>query len=121
MYNKFFNDFEWTIIPQSKNKESESSYHLYMLRINGITENQRDNMIQYLYENEVATNVHYIPMPLFTLFKDLGYKIKDYPNTYKLFTNEITLPVYNGLTEQELIKVCQTVVDAYKSIFSNQN
>ena len=100
----------------SKNENGESSYHLYMLRINGITEDQRDNMIQNLYENEVGVNVHYIPMPLLTLFKNLGYNIKNYPTTYKLFSNEISLPVYNGLSDVQLQKICDAVVESYKNI-----
>ena len=115
-YTKFFSDFKWAITPVSKNETGESSYHLYMLRINGITEDQRDNMIQNLYENGVGVNVHYIPMPLLTLFKNLGYNIKNYPTTYKLFSNEISLPVYNGLSDVQLQKICDAVVESYKNI-----
>jgi len=55
-------------------------------------------------------------MPMLTLFKSLGYKMEDYPNTYKLYANEISLPVYNGLTKEQLIRIVETVVEAYKGV-----
>ena len=61
-------------------------------------------------------NVHYIPMAMLTLFRNRGYQISDYPMTYSLFANEISLPIYNNLTEKQLQIVVDTVVDAYYSI-----
>jgi dTDP-4-amino-4,6-dideoxygalactose transaminase len=115
-YNNAFNKYNWAILPNQNKSERESSYHLYLLRIDGITEDQRDRMIQLISDNGVGVNVHYIPMPLFTLFKNLNYKMDDYPNTYQLYANEITLPVYNGLTEDQLKKVTDTVISAYELV-----
>ncbi len=115
-YNAFFSHYKWAITPVSQNEFKESSCHLYMLRIKGITEKQRDQIIHNLYENGVGANVHYIPMPLLTLFKNLGYYIKDYPKTYELYSNEISLPVYNGLSELQLEEICNSVVKGFKSI-----
>ena len=84
----------------SKNKES--SYHLYMIRIKNMSENDRDLMIEYISKKNVGVNVHYIPMPMLTIFQKLGYDINNYPNTYKIYSNEITLPVYNGLTNKQV-------------------
>jgi dTDP-4-amino-4,6-dideoxygalactose transaminase len=73
-------------------------------------------MIQFISEKGVGVNVHYIPMPMLTLFKNLGYIIEDYPNTYKLYANEISLPVYNGLTQEQLIRIVETVIEGYKAV-----
>jgi dTDP-4-amino-4,6-dideoxygalactose transaminase len=115
-YNNFFERKSWAILPISINEKSESSYHLYLLRIKGISEKERDAMIHFLSFKEVGVNVHYIPMPMLTLFKKRGYKIKDYPNTYKLYSNEISLPVYNNLNHLSLKVICEAVENAYKSI-----
>ncbi len=119
-YNREFEKFDWAILPPSETAERTSSYHLYLLRIKGITEAQRDAMIQQISLQGVGVNVHYIPMPMLTLFKNLGYKIEDYPNTYKLYANEISLPVYNGLTKEQLTRVVEAVVDAYDSVIKSK-
>ena len=101
----------------SKNKES--SYHLYMIRIKNMSENDRDLMIEYiskkcrckcsLYPNAYAYNI-----------SKLGYDINNYPNTYKIYSNEITLPVYNGLTNKQVSYVCRVVSESYKHITNNK-
>ena len=88
-----------------------------MLRINDINEQQRDQMIEYISSKGVAVNVHYIPMPMLTLFKNKGYKIEDYPKTYNLYANEISLPIYNNLNKLQLEKITKTLCQAYKSLF----
>lgn len=116
-YNNHFSKYKWAILPPSKDAIRESSYHLYMLRINDINEQQRDQMIEYMSSKGVAVNVHYIPMPVLTLFKNKGYKIEDYPNTYNLYANEISLPIYNNLNKLQLEKITKTLCQAYKSLF----
>ena len=115
-YNNYFSKFEWALLPPSKNQFRESSYHLYMLRINDINEQQRDQIIEYISSKGVAVNVHYIPMSMLTLFKNKGYKIEDYPNTYNLYANEISLPIYNNLSKIQLEKITNTVCEAYNSL-----
>jgi dTDP-4-amino-4,6-dideoxygalactose transaminase len=115
-YSEHFSKFDWAILPTGETDERLSSFHLYLLRIKEITEEQRDQIIQKVSEKGVGVNVHYIPMPMLTLFKNLGYRIPDYPNTYRLYANEISLPVYNGLTEDKLNIVVETIVEAYGSI-----
>lgn len=115
-YNKTFSEKKWAILPCQLDHDRETSYHLYLLRIEGINEEQRDRMIQKITDLGVGVNVHYIPMPMLTLFKSLNYKIKDYPNTYRLYANEITLPVYNGLTAAQLSKITESVIEAYQYI-----
>lgn len=115
-YTNSLKQYNWAIIPTYEKGDSISSYHLYLLRFNGITELQRDRMIDVISKAGVGVNVHYTPMPQFTLFKNRGYKIEDYPNTFELYQNEITLPVYNGLTEEQLKEVVRVVVLAYDSL-----
>ena len=115
-YNNHFSKYEWALLPPSNDCMRESSYHLYMLRINDINEQQRDQMIEYISSKGVAVNVHYIPMPMLTLFKNKGYKIEDYPNTYNLYANEISLPIYNNLNKLQLEKITNTICQAYKSL-----
>lgn len=115
-YNEFLSGYKWALLPMCEDTIRESSYHLYLLRIRDISEIQRDQMIQFISQKGVGVNVHYIPMPMLTLFKNLDYHIDDYPVTYKLYANEITLPVYNGLTEDKLQYILDTIVDAYNSL-----
>lgn len=115
-YNERFSKYEWAILPLPETDERTSSFHLYMLRIRGITEDQRDSIIQNISLKGIGVNVHYIPMPMLTLFKSLGYQIADYPNTYNLYSNEITLPLYNGLLKEQLELVTSSVVDAYNLV-----
>lgn len=115
-YNNYFSQYDWAITSLYKNEDSMSSCHLYLLRFKNISEEQRDEMIKYITEEGVGVNVHYIPMAMLTLFKNLGYKIEDYPKTYELYHNLITLPVYNGLTEDKLLRVVNSVKNAYYKV-----
>lgn len=85
-----------------------------MLRIRGAGEEIRDRIIQRISEQGVGVNVHYIPMPVLTLFKKLGYRIEDYPNTYQLYQGEISLPIYNGLGVLQIEKVVDSVRKAVR-------
>lgn len=109
-YNKALCDKEWAILPFEKDEIKETSYHLYPLRIKGFSEEMRDELIQNLGNKGIATNVHYMPLPLFTLYKNLGYNIKDYPNAYKQYVNEISLPVYSTLTTEDAEYVVEELI-----------
>ena len=84
------------------NEEHQSSGHLYITRIPGITLEQRHEIIVKMAEKGVACNVHYKPLPMMTAYKNMGFDIKDYPNAYKRFKNEITLPLHTKLTDEEV-------------------
>ncbi len=94
--------------------EWESSGHLYLTRIPGITLEQRNEIIIKMAERGVACNVHYKPLPMHTAYKNLGFDIKDYPNAYAHFANEITLPLHTCLTDEEVTYV----IDHYRKIVS---
>lgn len=92
--------------------EKSSSYHVYPLRINGITEAQRDAVMQRVFEKGVAVNVHFIPLPMLSFYKNLGYKIEDYPNAYHNYSREISLPVYFDLTPKQVQEVIWAVKES---------
>ena len=82
--------------------EYESSGHLYLTRIPGITPEARNEIITKMAERGVACNVHYKPLPMHTAYKNMGFDIKDYPNAYNQFANEITLPLHTCLTDDDV-------------------
>ena len=120
-YNETFSQYSWAITPPAKVDGRESSYHIYALRIKGIGEETRDQMITEISKSEVAVNVHYIPMPMLTLFKGMGYDIADYPQTYANYTCEISLPIYPQLTAEQVDFVIKTVVAAYQHIVEKKS
>lgn len=115
-YARMLKPYDWAILPPSQTESKESSYHIYALRIKGITEQQRDAIIDEVSKHEVAVNVHYIPMPMLSYFLTLGYDIKNYPQTYSNFACEISLPVYPQLSDEQAEFVATTIINAYKKI-----
>ena len=113
-YDKAFSACGWAICPPSVQDDRESSYHIYALRIKDFTEAQRDRMIEKITEREVAVNVHFIPMPMLSFFKGLGYKMEDYPQAYRNYSAEISLPIYPQLTEEQIGFIIETVKKAYQ-------
>lgn len=94
-------------------EEGQSSGHLYLMRIPGITEQQRNQMIVDLAERGVATNVHYKPLPMMTAYQQLGFSIEDYPNAYHQYCNEITLPLHTCLSDEDVEYVIQQVREVF--------
>jgi dTDP-4-amino-4,6-dideoxygalactose transaminase len=89
---------------------------LYALRINEINEIQRDAIIDEISKKKVAVNVHFIPLPMLTFFKEQGYDIQKYPQSYKNYSCEISLPIYPQLTNDQVSYIIETVIDAYETI-----
>lgn len=92
----------------------QSSGHLYISRVPEIGLEQRQAIIVKMAENGIATNVHYKPLPMMTAYKRLGFDIKDYPNAYKQFENEITLPLHTKLTDEEVEYVVENYCEIVK-------
>lgn len=115
-YTAAFSKYSWAVIPVFEDEKSSSSYHLYPLRINNVTEQQRDTIIDLITEKGVAVNVHFIPMPLLTVFKNAGYKMEDYPQTYHLYSGEISLPVYPQLNDDMCSVVTNAVIEAAEKV-----
>lgn len=119
-YNKQFSTKDWAILPPYKSEDRQSSCHIYALRIDGITESQRDQIITSISNYDVAVNVHFKPMPLLTLFKDMGYEINDYPTAYKQYANEISLPIYPQLSDENIDYIVKTVSESVEEILYAQ-
>jgi len=115
-YNNAFVKCNWAILPPSKRNGKESSYHIYALRIMNISEQQRDDIIDEIAIEEVAVNVHFIPMPMLSFFRSQGFDIANYPQAYKNYACEISLPIYPQLTELEIDFVIKTVINAYEKV-----
>ena len=93
-----------------------SSHHLYLVRLLGKTREETNRVIEQMAERGIATNVHYKPLPMMTAYKTLGFDIKDYPNAFHLFENEITLPLHTKLTDEEVDYVISNFVDIIKNL-----
>ena len=118
-YSQLFSRFAWAKLPPQDTESIQSSYHLYALRINHITEAQRDLMIDLIAKEGVAVNVHFIPMPMLTLFKNLGFKMEDYPTTYANFACEISLPIYPQLTTEQVNYIVNSINNAYQQVIAS--
>lgn len=92
----------------------QSSGHLYITRVPGITAEQRNEIIVKMAEKGVACNVHYKPLPMHTAYKKMGFAISDFPNAYAHFINEITLPLHTTLTDEQVEYVLETYTDVLK-------
>ena len=115
-YNDALKQYDWALTPPAITPGKESSYHVYALRIKDVTEQQRDEIIQEIAKSEVAVNVHFVPMPMLTLFREMGYDIKDYPQAYRNYAHEISLPIYPQLTDEQADFVIRTVVEAHNKV-----
>lgn len=115
-YSHAFSQFSWTQLPPQDNDRIQSSYHLYALRLKNVTEAQRDTIIDEIAKCGVAVNVHFIPMPMLTLFKNLGYKIEDFPISFDNYSREISLPIYPQLNTEQVEYVIQSVIGSYLNV-----
>ncbi|WP_407394108.1 DegT/DnrJ/EryC1/StrS family aminotransferase [Methanobrevibacter sp.] len=108
--------FEGTrvITPKHVCENYISSGHLYLTRLKDISLEQRNEIIIKMEEKGISTNVHYKPLPMLTAYKNLGFKIEDYPNAYNLFENEISLPIYSTLTDEEVDYIIENLLEILK-------
>jgi dTDP-4-amino-4,6-dideoxygalactose transaminase len=118
LYTQELQKEEWAIIPTYESRNSCSSYHLYLLRIKSIGEEDRNQIIQAIFDQEVSVNVHYLPLPAMTFYKQMGYSMKDYPKTFELYKNEISLPVYYSLSNADAMQVIKAVKQAVKQVIN---
>ena len=118
-YHAFFSKHEQFELPPLEDDVRKSCFHLYALRINSCKEEQRDLIIEEITQKGVAVNVHFIPMPMLTVFKNLGYKIEDYPVAYDNYSREISLPIYPQLTNEQIDYICEAVLASYMKVVLN--
>lgn len=113
MYNKVLENMPVRVL-NHYDDDHQSSGHLYLVYMLGKSVEERNRIIERMAEKNVATNVHYKPLPLLTAYKNLGFKIEDYPNAYDLYKCEITLPLHTKLTDEQAERVINTFVDVLK-------
>lgn len=117
-YEEAFSKYPWAQLPVYETPERLSSYHVYCLRIKGVSENQRDEIIQKIFDRDVSVNVHFQPLPLLSAFKNKGYKMEDYPVAYDNYSREISLPVWYGLSGEPLEQVIQAVIASVEEVLA---
>ena len=115
-YNSVLSKYSWAILPTFSVNNRKSSCHLYKLRIEGFEEHQRDELISRLTFMDIGVNVHYIPLPMLSYFKSIGLDIKDFPSSYNLFKNEISLPIYNDLSIKSVEYVAEKLIEIVNEI-----
>jgi len=118
-YHSFFSKYKQFELPPLEDENRKSCFHLYALRLNSCKEEQRDLIIEEITQKGVAVNVHFIPMPMLTVFKNLGYKIENYPVAYGNYSREISLPIYPQLTNEQIDYICEAVLASYKKVVHN--
>ncbi len=114
-YDAAFKSLGIKVLPHYTD-EWTSSGHLYITRVPGISMEQRQEIIERMAESGIACNVHYKPLPMMTAYKNMGFDIKDYPNAYNQFVNEITLPLHTCLTDEMVEYVCMKFREIIKVI-----
>lgn len=119
IYNEMLGELPLTILEHDSEMELErereyhSSRHLYLVRLNGKNLEFRNQLITRMAEAGIAANVHYKPLPMHTAYIKMGFDIKDYPNSYKQFENEISLPLHTCLTDEQVKFVAETFKKCY--------
>jgi dTDP-4-amino-4,6-dideoxygalactose transaminase len=120
-YSEALSKYSWAEIPVYENEIKKSSYHAFLLRIRNISESDRDKIIQKIFQREVAVNVHFLPLPMTTFYKNLGNKIEDFPVVFDNYSREISLPVYYDLNDEQVRLVIEAVVDSVKEVMEKWN
>ena len=114
-YNEALKDLPVAVL-NHKDADHCSSHHLYLVRLLGKTREDANKVIEKMAERGIACNVHYKPLPMMTAYKTLGFDIKDYPNAYHLFENEVTLPLHTKLTDEDVEYVISNFVEIVKGL-----
>jgi len=109
-YNEALKDCNVAVL-NHKGEDHCGSHHLYLVRLLGKTREETNKVIEQMAERGIATNVHYKPLPMMTAYKALGFDIKNYPNAYHLFENEVTLPLHTCLSDDDVEYVISNFVD----------
>jgi dTDP-4-amino-4,6-dideoxygalactose transaminase len=115
-YNQLLSEYDWAELPVIQTNNTQSCFHLYMLRIKNITEQQRNEIIQRIFNKDVSVNVHFKPLPLLTYYKSQGYEMKNYPVAYDNYSHEISLPVYYGLSDTQVRQIADAIIQSVQEV-----
>jgi dTDP-4-amino-4,6-dideoxygalactose transaminase len=114
-YNTKLNSFNIDIYQRNRN-DRVSSNHIYIVRLLDFSLQQRNEFIKKMGEVEIACNVHYKPLPMFSGYQKLGFNIKDYPNAFHLYENEVTLPLHTLLKNKDVERIIKSFGKIYNEI-----
>lgn len=115
-YNELLGQYDWAWTPSNNANEKESNCHLYLLRIKDITEQQRNLIIFEISNLDVSVNVHYQPLPMLSYYKYRGYDMNEYPVSFKNYTQEISLPIFYDLSDEQIEEVVAAVVKSVNKV-----
>jgi dTDP-4-amino-4,6-dideoxygalactose transaminase len=119
-YSAALSKYEWAQLPVLKNRNTEGCYHLYALRIKGISEVQRDAIIKEIFDKDVSVNVHFIPVPMMSFYTGLGYNVHNYPVTFDNYSREISLPIFYNLNDDMVKTVIDAVISSVEKVIKNK-
>ena len=118
LYSSKLSEYDWANVPVYVTDEKISCYHVYMLRINPASEEIRDEIIKKISEKGVSVNVHFQPVPNFSFYRNQGYDAKNYPVAYKNYEQEISLPVFYNLTNEQVNTVLDAVINSVEEVLA---
>jgi dTDP-4-amino-4,6-dideoxygalactose transaminase len=124
IFEKYFHllhNYDWAIRPTVVDEFRTSSYHLFLLKVKNIKIEQRNKIIERIFEKDVSVNVHYKPLPVLSFYQRLGYNIDNYQNSKICWETEITLPFYYSLTDNQIELIVKAVVESYNEIIIDDN
>ncbi len=119
LYSELLKNYQWVELPVYKNNKKKSSYHVYLIRIKGINEQMRDRIIEHVSNKDVSVNVHFIPVPMLSYYKNAGNDIKDFPVTYDNFSRAISLPVFYDITDEQIKTVVDVIAESINLSIKN--
>lgn len=103
-------------LPVLETHDAKSAFHLYQLRIAGFSETQRDQLIDRMKDAGISTNVHFQPLPALTVYRGMGYRSEDFPEAFNFYQNQISLPVWFGLSNQQIDRITETLKIAIQGL-----
>jgi dTDP-4-amino-4,6-dideoxygalactose transaminase len=119
-YTEKLKHYYWAQLPLFETFDIISSFHVYLLRIHNVSENERDTIIEKIFQHDVSVNVHFQPLPMLTAYRNMGYNIKDFPIAYDNYSREISLPVYYDLNDAQVDEVIKAVIKSVESVILNR-
>lgn len=119
-YTEAFSKHAWAEIPVYRTGDKCTSYHVYNLRIKDISETLRDRIIEAIFAQQVAVNVHFQPLPLLSAYKNAGYRMEDYPVAFGNYAREISLPVFHSMSAGQVDTVISAVVHAVEKVLKDE-
>ena len=115
-YTSAFEKYDWAITPKYFENNTISSFHVYPLRIKNVTIEQRNEIIQKIFDKDVSVNVHFKPLAMLSVYKNAGFEIENYPTAMQLYSTEISLPVFADLNDDMLKLVTDAVIQSVKEV-----